>query len=221
MTLFILFNVILAVALAFLTYKYVDLKERHSREFLPDLAYLIGVSAILDSTEGYNKPHANAMLKDAEKIAEGFGLEPETITSLKIAALLHDCGQINLPHDLLKSPRALSQDEWFLLQTHPLIGEMALRSAVPEFEEVPALVRWHHERWDGTGYPDRLTGTEIPIGARILAVVDAASALSEKRPYRAAFSEQEILDKLTKLSGFQFDPSVVQMWSQISRSKTP
>lgn len=209
MTVFVV-NVLLIVAITLLAYQYLRLREMTSGERLPDLAYLEGVSALVDQAEGYAQPHALAMSKEAVDLGRRLGLGEPALLSLRLAALLHDCGQLNLARDLLKKEGPLTPEDWFLVRTHPLLGEIALRQAVPVLEEVPSLVRWHHERWDGTGYPDRLQGEEIPLGARILAVVDAASAMGQARPYRPARSDRQIQEELARLSGLQFDPEVVQ-----------
>ncbi|RCK79520.1 MAG: GAF domain/HD domain protein [Candidatus Ozemobacter sibiricus] len=205
-------HLLLIVALVFVTWKYLRLREMTSGEGLPDLACLQGLSSLLDTAEGYAAPHAATMAAEAEALGRRLGLAEPTLLSLRLAALVHDAGQINLPRDLFKKPGPLTAEEWFLVRTHPLIGELALRQALPALSDVPALVRWHHERWDGTGYPDRLLATEIPLPARILAVADAAAAMAQPRPYRPARSAREIAEELGRQAGLQFDPEVVQAW---------
>ncbi len=203
-------HLLLVVALVFVTWKYLRLREMTSGEGLPDLACLQGLSSLLDTAEGYASPHAAVVAAEAEAIGRHLGLAEPTLLALRLAALVHDAGQINLPRDLLKKPGPLNPEEWFLVRTHPLIGELALRQALPVLSEIPSLVRWHHERWDGTGYPDRLLATEIPLPARIMAVADAAAAMAQARPYRPARSEREITAELASQAGLQFDPEVVQ-----------
>ncbi|MFZ2959324.1 MAG: HD domain-containing phosphohydrolase [Candidatus Ozemobacteraceae bacterium] len=206
----IIINIFLAVALVGLTYKYIELRDLHEREGIPDLTYIEGLSSILDAAEVYAAAHAREIAKEAETIGRFLGLPESSLVSLRIAALLHDCGQVQIPRELLKKTHPLSSEEWFLLKTHPLIGEMALRKALPAHDEVPSLVRWHHERWDGTGYPDHLAGEEIPLGARILAVADAANAMSQDRPHRPAFNAARIDTDLEKMAGLMFDPKIVR-----------
>lgn len=206
----VILNILLALALAGLTYKYVELQEEHRRETIPDLCFLEGVSHLFDGVEGYGRSHAIEMSREAEAIGRHLDLDAKTIVSLKIAALLHDCGQVQIPRELLKSRRPLTSDEWFLVKAHPVLGEMSLRKALPAWEEVPSIIRWHHERWDGSGYPDRLMGEEIPVTARILAVVDAAAAMGQERPYRAACNAARIDSTLESMSGLMFDPRIIQ-----------
>jgi len=210
------FNVILIVAITALAFKYLRLREITSGEHLPDLAYLGGLASLIDSAEGYASPHSIVMAQNAAEIGRRIGIAEPGILSIRLAALLHDCGQINLPRDIFKKNGPLTPEDWFLVKTHPLLGELALRRAVPILEEVPSLVRWHHERWDGSGYPDRLQGEEIPLAARILAVVDAASAMSQARPYRPARSDQQIQHELVRLSGLHFDPEIVNVRGKIA-----
>ena len=214
----VVMNILLALAVAGLTYKYVELREKHQREGIPDLCYLEGVTHLFDTLEGYGRVHAVEMAQEAEAIGRHLSLDEKTIVSLKIAALLHDCGEAQLPRELLKARRPLSADEWFLVKAHPVLGEMSLRKGLPAFDEVPSIVRWHHERWDGSGYPDRLMGEEIPMTARILAVVDAAAAMSQERPYRAACSPESIESTLQSMSGLMFDPRVIKARSEIRRA---
>jgi len=202
-------NIVLFGLVCFLIFKFTQLKERLEGFSFPDMPYLMGMSRIIDAFEAYEKPHAVKMALLAEKIAREIGLPEETVFAVKVSANLHDCGELNLPKEIFKSERKLSNDEWFLIQAHPIIGETTLRKTVPLNDEVPSLVRWHHEKWDGTGYPDQLTGNEIPIGARILGIVDAISAMSHDRPYRKALSRSKILEELKRLSGFHFDPEIV------------
>ena len=127
------------------------------------------------------------------------------------AAELHDVGKIAIPDAILAKPGPLSEDEWAFVRRHPLIGERIVLAA-PALRSVSRLVRTSHERWDGTGYPDGLQGEEIPIGARIVAVADAYTAITGGRPYRAARSADEALEELRREAGTQFDPTVVEAW---------
>jgi HD-GYP domain-containing protein (c-di-GMP phosphodiesterase class II) len=152
----------------------------------------------------------------AEKIAREKGMSEDEIISLRYAAILHDIGEILLPRNLLKTSEKLDEENLFLLRTHPLLGELQLRNKDFPYDEVPTLVRWHHERFDGTGYPDSLKGEEIPLSCRILALVDAVSAMKEERPYRKkAMKMNEIVKELDLKSGIQFDPELVEIWKML------
>ncbi|HOT28120.1 MAG TPA: HD domain-containing phosphohydrolase [Candidatus Ozemobacteraceae bacterium] len=203
-------NLALAVACTWLAWRYFDLQERLQMQQIPDLTFLAGISGIIDSVEGYAEPHATDMAREARAIARHLKLDERTIASLHIACLLHDCGMANIPREIVKQPRALNADEWFLVKTHPLLGELALRRHVPVTEDVPSIIRWHHEKWDGSGYPDHLVGDEIPLAARILAVVDAAASMKVARSYRKALNPEQIRVELGIQSGLHFDPVVVR-----------
>lgn len=203
-------NLALAVACTWLAWRYFDMRERLEMQQIPDLTFLAGTSGIIDSIEGYPNAHAVEMAREAEAIGRYMNLDERTLSSLHIACLLHDCGMANLPRELIKQPRALRAEEWHLIKMHPLIGEIAMRKHVPVTEDVPSIIRWHHEKWDGSGYPDRLMGPEIPLAARILAVVDAISAMRSSRPYRKSFSAEQIKVELGIQAGLHFDPDVVR-----------
>jgi HD-GYP domain-containing protein (c-di-GMP phosphodiesterase class II) len=210
-----LLNLLLVVALVWVSYKYLDLRERYWENGIPDLAYLEGMSRFIDSSEGYQGEHGREVALLAEKLALSLNLPTETVTAVKIAGFLHDAGELAIPRDFFKAERKLEPEEWFLIRTHPVIGEMTLRRTLPPYSEVPSLIRWHHEKWDGTGYPDRLCGAEIPLGARILAVADACSAMRAGRPYRPALDADQVRVELQKLAGLQFDPLVVQTYLKL------
>jgi HD-GYP domain-containing protein (c-di-GMP phosphodiesterase class II) len=211
-----IFNVILIILITFVTYKYFALREKSAPGLDRTMNYINGFGAIADRVEGYDSPHAMIMADMAEKIAREKGMSEDEIISLRYAAILHDIGEILLPRNLLKTSEKLDEENLFLLRTHPLLGELQLRNKDFPYDEVPTLVRWHHERFDGTGYPDSLKGEEIPLSCRILALVDAVSAMKEERPYRKkAMKMNEIVKELDLKSGIQFDPELVEIWKML------
>ena len=141
-------------------------------------------------------------------IGLGFGLGAAELDQLVLAAELHDVGKLGIPDTILDKPGPLGDGEWQLMRGHPEIGERIL-SADPTLRPVGRLVRASHERWDGTGYPDRLAGAEIPLGARIIAACDALEAMTSDRCYQAARSLPEALAELRRCAGTQFDPDVI------------
>jgi len=203
-------NLALAVACTWLAWRYFDMQERLQMQQIPDLTFLAGISGIIDLAEGYAEPHATDMAREAKAIARYMKLDERTIASLHIACLLHDCGMASIPREIVKQQRALNADEWYLVKTHPLLGELALRRHVPVTEDVPSIIRWHHEKWDGSGYPDHLVGDEIPLAARILAVVDAAASMKVAIPFRKALNPEQIRVELGIKAGLHFDPTVVR-----------
>ncbi len=220
MSIFIL-NLVLAVACTWLAWRLFDMREQLQRQQLTDFAFIEGMAGIIDTAECYPASHALQMVQEADAVGRRLALDERSLVSLRLACMLHDCGMLNMSREMIKQQRSLTADEWFLVKMHPLIGELALRRSVPPTEDVPSLIRWHHEKWDGTGYPDRLMGEEIPIAARILSVVDAASAMRAERPYRPSMNDQQIRTELEKQAGLQFDPEVVRARNSVAIEAVP
>jgi len=146
----------------------------------------------------------------ATAIGGAMGLDSEQLDELRRAAELHDLGKLAIPDRILDKPGPLSEEEWKLMRQHTIIGERILNAA-PALRPVARLVRSSHERWDGSGYPDGLTGDEIPLGARIIATCDAFAAMTSHRAYDAARTREEALAELRRKAGTQFDPAVVEL----------
>jgi response regulator RpfG family c-di-GMP phosphodiesterase len=145
----------------------------------------------------------------ARRTAIELGLKSEQLDEVARAAELHDVGKIAIPDSLLHKPAPLNAAEWQMMYQHPVIGERIL-ATVPALRAVGLLVRSSHERWDGAGYPDRLRGTDIPLGARIVAVCDAFDAMTSQRTYAQPVSSQLAMRELRECAGTQFDPAVVE-----------
>ena len=152
--------------------------------------------------------HISGVATLAEAVAERLELDTEQIEHVRHAAALHDVGKMAIPDAILDKPAALDEDEWQFIRRHTIIGERIV-AAAPALRPVAALVRSSHERWDGAGYPDRLAGEEIPLGARIVSVCDAFDAMVADRPYRAGMDPADALAELERCAGSQFDPAVV------------
>jgi putative nucleotidyltransferase with HDIG domain len=152
--------------------------------------------------------HVDGVAALAEQTALALGMSDEHRTAVRQAAALHDIGKAAVPDAVLEKPGPLDEDEWAFMRRHTIIGERIMQAA-PALSAAASLVRSSHERFDGTGYPDRLTGDEIPLGARIIAVCDAYDAMVSGRPYRAALSQVDALAELRRCAGTQFDPEVV------------
>ena len=206
-------NIILVAILVWLAYKYLDLKTSLSPVEKRNSNFVNAVSAIVDQVEGYNRPHAKEVAEIALKIAKKTSLSSKQIDSLEKAAKLHDIGMLLVMNDFMKSRQKLKGDNVFLLKNHTLLAEHYLRQEVSVNDEVPAIIRWHHERWDGFGYPDSLRGEQIPLPSRILALADAVSSMKNQRNYRkkAYKSTKEIIDELKRQSSLQFDPNLVKI----------
>jgi putative nucleotidyltransferase with HDIG domain len=170
---------------------------------------LAGVLAsVLEARDGSVRGHCDRITDLAEKIGEGLGLGCGELETLSLGALLHDIGKVGIPDSILLKPGPLDPHEWVLMKTHPEVGERLL-APFDELSEVRSIVRHHHEHWDGSGYPDALSGERIPLSARIIAVADAIEAMSVRRPYRDAMPAEEIVQQLRRGRGSQWDPVVV------------
>jgi HD-GYP domain-containing protein (c-di-GMP phosphodiesterase class II) len=163
----------------------------------------------MDAFEGYDRPHGARIATIADTLAASFNLAQHDRTFLNQAAYLHDVGELVMGRDYISSARGLSQAERLDLQRHPVIGEQEV-AKLGLSRGVQLLVRWHHEWWNGLGYPDGLEGSEIPLAARILRIADTYAALTSNRPYRAAMPVDNAKKYLIEWAGIEFDPKVVK-----------
>ena len=163
-----------------------------------------------DRFEQYANPHAQRIAIIADELAMVFHLARHDRGSLQAAALLHDLGEVAMERDYIQSAQPLTSEERLDLARHPVIGEREA-SRVGADRAAQLLVRWHHEWWNGAGYPDALRREEIPLAARILRVADSYAALTDARPFRAALTEEAARRELADRAGIEFDPAVVNM----------
>lgn len=183
----------------------VELIDRKAGEAFTQLARTV------DRFERYENPHAQRVATIADEIAHAFHLARHDRGSLYAAALLHDLGEAAMERDYIQADRALTPDERIDLARHPVIGEREASRAGAD-RAAQLLVRWHHEWWNGAGYPDALRREEIPLGARILRVADSYAALTDGRPFRPALSEDAARRELKNRAGIEFDPGVVSVF---------
>jgi diguanylate cyclase (GGDEF)-like protein len=162
--------------------------------------------------------HLHGLAEIVESVARRLGVGIEEIEQVRLAAELHDVGKTALPTALLEKRHPLDADEREYVERHPLIGERILHAA-PALHKVARLIRWTHERYDGAGYPDHLSGLEIPLGARIITVCDAFDAMISSRPYRNAMSVEEAVLELRDNAGSQFDPMVVNAFCAVMEER--
>jgi len=155
--------------------------------------------------------HTERVSQYCVAIAREMGFSEVEIERIKTAAVLHDIGKIMVPPELLNKPGRLTQDEFDIIKKHPETGYQILKS-VDEYASFASDVLYHHERMDGKGYPEGLTGEEIPLGARIISVADAYEAMTASRPYQEARSKESAIEELLKCSGTQFDPEIVKVF---------
>jgi diguanylate cyclase (GGDEF)-like protein/putative nucleotidyltransferase with HDIG domain len=171
---------------------------------------IAGLAEALSERDRYTGEHSHSVVELAAQVARGLGLAEREVEGVKAAALLHDIGKVAIPDDILHKRAALDEHEWGVMRQHPVIGERILR-AIPGLGSVARIVRHEHERWDGEGYPDRLAGDDIPIGARIIFACDAYHAMVSDRPYRRAVTHAEAIRELATHAGGQFDPQVTEV----------
>jgi HD-GYP domain-containing protein (c-di-GMP phosphodiesterase class II) len=169
-----------------------------------------------DKFERYEHPHAQRLAIIADEIAMQFQLARHDRGSLYAAALLHDLGEVAMERDYIQASGPLSAEERLDLARHPVLGEREA-SRVGADRAAQLLVRWHHEWWNGTGYPDALRREEIPLAARILRLADSYAALTDARPFRPPMSEEEARRVLMDGAGIEFDPAVVNMFLSLER----
>jgi len=173
-----------------------------------DLTTIEAIAAAIDAKHGYPSRHSAAIAQLAAEVGERMGLSQEERTSLYVAALLRDVGQIAIPDSVLEKSDALSAEEMGLVEEHPTLGHAIVQKSPYMAAMLPAILH-HHERFDGTGYPEGLAGDQIPLAARIIAVVDAYQSMAVDRPYRGKLDACTAQAEIRRLSGTQFDPAVV------------
>lgn len=171
----------------------------------------------IDTFCGYPAGHSVRVSELAGRLAASFNVAREDREILRIAALYRDAGELRMARDYISAARPLTADELLDMQRHPVIGEQeAAASGSPD--GVRLVVRWHHEWWNGDGYPDGLVGDEIPLAARILRLADCYLALTSPRPFRRAFPADNAAAYLAEWAGIQFDPSVVAEFERLKLS---
>lgn len=194
-----------------------EVESPDGRENTALLGTVEALAALVDARDAYTGEHAHHVSGLTRRLAVALGLDASTAHWVGLAARLHDIGKVGVPDAVLRKPAPLDEEEWALIRKHPAIGADIV-SRVPGLRVLVPAIRHHHERWDGTGYPDRLAGPGIPLAARILGVADAYDAMLRDRPYRRSLSPGEALAEVRRCSGTQFDPQIV---SALERAIAP
>ncbi len=163
------------------------------------------LAGAIDAKDSYTNGHSARVAEYSRKIAARVGLSEEEQSNIYIMGLLHDVGKIGIPDDIINKPDKLSDEEYAIIKKHPLLGARILEN-ITELPKLPTGARWHHERYDGKGYPDGIAGDKIPMEARIIAVADAYDAMSSKRSYRNVLPQAMVRAEIEKGRGTQFDP---------------
>jgi HD-GYP domain-containing protein (c-di-GMP phosphodiesterase class II) len=199
-----------------------DLRETFKQERMRSQqlasSYAATVRALagaVEARDAYTGQHAERVTAYGIEIGRAFGLPRPAAPEIEFGYLLHDIGKVAIPDAILYKPGALNPDERALMSRHPLIGAEMV-SGIEFLADAVKVVRSHHERWDGTGYPDGLAGSEIPVAARVFAVADVLDALTTDRPYRSASPLGEARDQIRDGAGTHFDPQVIAAFETIS-----
>ncbi len=185
--------------------------QRTNRELRAEASFgvLDALITAVDNKDRYTRKHSEDVTEYALWMADELGLSEETMRTLRIGGLLHDVGKIGVPDEILRKPGRLTPEEFENMKRHPRLGELIV-GGIPGMESILDAVRSHHERWDGTGYPDQLSGEDIPFMGRLLAVADAFSAMTTDRPYRKGMEFSVALEEIRANIGTQFDPTMAQ-----------
>ena len=188
-----------------------DPLEQITRGHPEALDMLIGAVEVKDR---YTHGHSQRVAELSSKIGITIGLEPEELRALHQGAFLHDVGKISVPDQILNKPGELSDEEWEAIKQHPVVGwDLAQRA--PSLRDSLSAIRHHHERWDGTGYPDRLEGMDIPLAGRVVGVADVWDALTSDRAYRQAWESERAIEHIAAGAGSLFDPLCVEAFLEV------
>lgn len=188
-------------------------------------AYIDTLSALtsaIDAKDSYTRGHSERVTELSLRLATEIGLEQMEVEKIKLGGLLHDIGKIGIPEGILNKPGRLNDEEFEIIKSHPDLG-LHILGKVEFLESIVPIIRYHHERFDGKGYPTGLKGEEIPLLARVVSVVDTYDAMTTDRPYRKAMTVEEALKEIDRCSGSQFDPEIaahfIRMTMRESRQK--
>lgn len=190
-------------------------EELRGEKFLSGSRELLKIMKRLHENTDETLYHSYRVKQLAIHMARMLSMQERQIRSIGTAALLHDIGKVNVPREILHKPGKLSPEEYETVKNHCIYGSAIVRQFDQE-DDVAVLIRYHHERWDGSGYPDGLRGTEIPLGSRIIALADAFDVMTNGRAYSRGLSRQEALHEILVCSGTQFDPTLVPMFLRVA-----
>jgi putative two-component system response regulator len=178
---------------------------------------LVALATAAESRDTDAGEHLRRLELSSHRLAERAGLDPRAAATVAQAAMLHDVGKLRVPERILLKPDPLDQEEWTIVRLHPIWSEQALAGG-EHLAVAREVARSHHENWDGTGYPDGLSGAGIPLAARIVRITDAFDAMTNERPYQQPVSFEAALEELRAGSGRDFDPELVRLFGELLRS---
>ena len=179
--------------------------------------FVSALASSIDAKDPYTHGHSRRVTRYSVAIARALALEDSELEDLELAGYLHDIGKIGTPQDILQKPYGLTDIEFDVVKKHPLNGVKILEN-LKNLGRVSSYILHHHERHDGLGYPNGLSGSEIPLGARILAIADAFDAITSDRPYRKRASVRQAMSEIQRNSGRQFDPQIVGVFVSLVQS---
>jgi diguanylate cyclase (GGDEF)-like protein/putative nucleotidyltransferase with HDIG domain len=183
------------------------------------LSTIYALAATVDAKDHYTYGHSKKVSKYATEIAEALGFSEDRVATIRAAALLHDIGKIGVSDGVLMKPGTLDPDDWDAIRAHPKLG-VAILKHVTGLSGCLAAIQYHHERYDGSGYPAGLKGENVPLDARILSVADSYDAMTSLRPYREGkMSQEQAMQELSRCSGTQFDPKIVEVFIAVRQGK--
>jgi HD-GYP domain-containing protein (c-di-GMP phosphodiesterase class II) len=171
------------------------------------LGTLEALTASIDAKDRYTCGHSRRVARLTQQLAEAIGLDEHTVSRCHIAGLVHDVGKIGVPEAVLLKPGKLNAEEFAWIRRHPEMGYRILKD-IPQLSDVLPGVLYHHERWDGKGYPEGLCGEQVPLIARLIGLADSFDAMSSTRTYRSAMSRPQVLEEIGHCAGAQFDPDL-------------
>lgn len=187
-----------------------EVTEQHERLERISMQIVKTLSGAIDAKDTYTNGHSTRVAEYSREIARRAGFSKAMQNDIYMMGLLHDVGKIGIPDAIINKPEKLTDEEYSIIQRHPVMGAEILGN-ITEFPKLSTGARWHHERYDGKGYPDGISGEAIPIEARIIAVADAYDAMSSRRSYRNVLPQTKIYDEMKKGTGTQFDPVFVDI----------
>ncbi len=183
---------------------------------------IFGIVTALEARDEYTASHSVRVSDMTEQICCLLNLTEEEMETIHIAAHLHDIGKIGIEDHILRKCGPLNKGEWLLMKQHPMIGYEILKK-VDRFEQIAVIVRHHHERWDGMGYPDGIKGELIPLGSRIIAITDSIDAMLNDRQYRKKMSTEECRTEIEQNIGIMYDPNIAEVvlnnWEKIIKNE--
>jgi putative nucleotidyltransferase with HDIG domain len=173
------------------------------------IASIRALAAAIDAKDPYTRGHSERVARYSSAIAKELALPTEEARKVRLSALLHDVGKIGVDDRIIRKPTALTDEEFDLMKAHPVKGA-AIMEAIPQMADIIPGMKYHHEKWEGGGYPEGLKGEQIPLQARIVAVADAFDAMTTTRPYQKAMEVSYVLERLREMSSKRFDGQVVE-----------